>query len=189
MAIQHRQPPVGSRRVPLQRSLLAGLIISLAACGCASYRLGNGTLYRPDIVTVAVPVFRSDSFRRALGERLTEAVVKEIELKTPYKVVPEDRADSVLTGVILTDYKHAIVENFNDELRDIELEFNIEISWRDRRGFPLTDPHIMPVSADLVNISQAVHFVPEGGMSRESATQAAIERLAELIVARMEVPW
>ena len=55
--------------------------------GCAAYRFGNGTLYAPDVPTVYVPMIESDSFRRDLGERLTEAVVKEIELKTPFKVV------------------------------------------------------------------------------------------------------
>ncbi len=182
--IKHSLGPVSSHR-----TILPWLACCVIVCGCASYRLGNGTLYRPDIATIAVPVFESDSFRRHLGERLTEAVVKEIELKTPYKVVQGEKADSFLTGRILTDYKHAITENINDELRDVELELNIEVSWRDRRGFPITDPHIMPISQDLVNISQAVHFVPEGGMSYGFASQAAIQRLAELIVARMEVPW
>src|SRR6476660_2725748 len=55
--------------------------------GCAGYQLGQRSLYRPDICTVHIPVIQSDSFRRYLGERLTEAVVKEVELRTPYKVV------------------------------------------------------------------------------------------------------
>ena len=55
--------------------------------GCAGYQIGNRSLYRPDIRTVHVPVVQSESFRRYLGERLTEAIVKEVELRTPYKVV------------------------------------------------------------------------------------------------------
>ncbi|HEY6562999.1 MAG TPA: hypothetical protein VIY86_00755, partial [Pirellulaceae bacterium] len=58
----------------------------LATCGCAGYYLGSPTLYRPDIATIQIPIFESDSYRRFLGERLTEAVVKQVELKTPYKV-------------------------------------------------------------------------------------------------------
>ena len=64
--------------------------------GCAGYQLGQRSLYRPDIRTIHVPVVHSDSFRRHLGERLTEAIVKEIELKTTYKVVDAGSADSVL---------------------------------------------------------------------------------------------
>src|SRR5690242_14757887 len=71
--------------------------------GCAGYQLGNRALYRPDIRTVHVPVVQSDSYRRYLGERLTEAIVKEVELRTPYKVVDEASADSVLTVKLVSD--------------------------------------------------------------------------------------
>ena len=45
----------------------------------------------PDVSTVYVPMIESGSYRRDLGERLTEAVAKQIELKTPYKVVGRRR--------------------------------------------------------------------------------------------------
>src|SRR5215470_11311908 len=83
--------------------------------GCASYHVGTQSLYAPDVRTVYVPMIESDSYRRDLGERLTEAVVKEIELKTPYKVVGTPDADSILTVRLLGDARHALVENqFND---------------------------------------------------------------------------
>ena len=46
-------------------------------------------------------MIESDSYRRDLGERLTEAVIKEIELKTPYKVVGTPDADSILSVQLL----------------------------------------------------------------------------------------
>ena len=61
-------------------SVLALLIA--AAAGCADYRIGASSLYAPDIHTVYVPMFESDSFRRNLGERLTEAVMKELDAIT-----------------------------------------------------------------------------------------------------------
>jgi hypothetical protein len=45
-------------------------------------------------------MFESTSFRRNLGERLTEAVVKRSKTE-PYKVVSDPNADSVLTGRIV----------------------------------------------------------------------------------------
>ena len=71
---------------------------AVAITGCAGYQLGSQSLYPPDIHTVYVPIIESDSFRRYLGERLTEAVCKEIDEKTPYKVVGDSSADSVLTA-------------------------------------------------------------------------------------------
>ena len=71
--------------------------------GCIGYQVGTGSLYAPDVATVYVPMIESDSYRRDLGERLTEAVVKEIELKTPYKVVNTPNADSILSARLISD--------------------------------------------------------------------------------------
>ena len=60
--------------------------------------MGAESLYAPDVQTVYVPMIESESFRRDLGERLTEAVVKEIELKSPFKVVGTPDADSIFCG-------------------------------------------------------------------------------------------
>jgi hypothetical protein len=117
MMTEWRSPTAGAGRWAWQASLgLAVLLICVT--GCAMYRVGTGSLYRPDIRTVHVPMVESDSFRRNIGEQLTEAIVKEIELKTPYKVVGSDRADSVLNARIVTDLK-AAVETFT----------NSPISW------------------------------------------------------------
>ena len=157
--------------------------------GCASYQIGTRSLYRPDVSTVSVPIFDSDSLRRDLGERLSEAVVREIELKTPFKVVDGTQSDSVLFGRILSDSKYVVAENVNDEPRDIEFELQVEVAWRDRRGDLIADSYAVAVPSSLIHFGQAVHLVPEGGQSVASAQLQAIERLAEQIVAQMEVPW
>ncbi len=165
------------------------LAMLLCLSGCAAYQVGNHTLYRTDILTVAVPVFESESLRRILGERLTEAVIKEIELNTPYKVTQGLGADSVLTGRIINDAKYVITENINDEPRDLEIEFLVEVSWRDRRGNNLLQTQTFPLPAGLIEIGQAGHFLPEGGPSMATAQQELLERMAKQIVARMELPW
>ena len=58
-------------------------LLGLTVLGCTGYQYGNQNLFRPDIRTVHVPIVHSESFRRGLGERLTEAIVKEIELRPP----------------------------------------------------------------------------------------------------------
>src|SRR5437868_15358343 len=105
------------------------LLVVFALPGCAGYQLGQRSLYRPDIRTVHIPVIQSDSFRRYLGERLTEAVVKEVELRTPYKVVGPDEADSVLTVRLVSDSKRLLANNRYSEPRDIETDFFIQTSW------------------------------------------------------------
>ena len=56
------------------------------------------SLYREDIQTVAVPVFVNRTFRRGVESKLTQSIIQQMEEHTPYKVVPRDRADTVLEG-------------------------------------------------------------------------------------------
>ena len=109
--------------------------IAGAAAGCANYRFGNNTLYAPNVRTVYVPVFQCDSFRTTpaidIGERLTEAVCKEIEKRTPFKVVgAEGGADSVLTGRVVADTKRMVVESPTDQSRMVELNYQALVTWR-----------------------------------------------------------
>jgi hypothetical protein len=157
--------------------------------GCAGYQVGTRSLYRPDIRTVHVPMIESNSYRRYLGERLTEAVVKEIELKTPYKVVDSDAADSVLTVRLASDSKRVLAENRFDEPRDIETDFFVQVSWVDRRGDLIMSHNDIPAQPLLLNIGQSANFVPEGGQSLTTAQQEAIQRMAEQIVGQMELAW
>ncbi len=178
-----------------RRTLLAWIASSCAATGasafsgCAGYQIGNRSLYRCDIRTVHVPMFRSDSLRRYLGERLTEAVVKRIEDQTPMKVVGSDAADSILSGRIISETKKVVSETRYDDPRDIETDFFAQVTWVDRRGDLITGPHNMPIEPQLMSISQTANFIPEGGQSIATAHQVAISRLAEQIVGQMESAW
>jgi hypothetical protein len=172
----------------LNRYSAVFLCAAIALTGCAGYQLGSRTLYPPDIRTVYVPMFESNSYRRYLGERLTEAVVKEIELKTPYKVVGNPNADSVLSGVIVEDIKRLTVENQFDDARQSELTLGVNVTWLDRRG-GLIQQGSVPITADIAQVSASAKVTPEVGQSIAVGQQAAIQRLAEQIVGLMESPW
>jgi hypothetical protein len=161
----------------------------LLALGCAAYRVGSRTLYAPDVDTVYVPMIESDSFRPDLGERLTEAVIKEIELKTPFKVVGTPDADSILSARVVSDTKRVIIENQNDDPRGIEVGMIAEVTWLNRRREPLRAPVGVPLPPELLPIGQTSTLLPEVGQSLVTAQQQAIERLAQQIVSTMEEPW
>ncbi len=167
--------------------LLAALVWT--AGGCATYRVGNQSLYAPDIATVYVPMFESESFRPHLAERLTEAVVKEIELKTPYKVVNSANADSVLTGRIIADRKRVEIEDFYDQPRVVEFDVQVEVTWVNRRREPIRQPCAFPAPPSVIGIGQTSEMIAEAGQSVAVSQQQAIARLAERIVATMEEPW
>lgn len=169
-------------------AVLLAAVLALSAPGCAMYRFGACSLYRPDIQTVHVPVIQSGSFRRNLGEQLTEAVVKEIETTTPYKVVGRPDADSVLEVRIDSDTKRVLAENAYDEPRNLEHAWQVHMTWRDRRG-NLIQRSAMPLDDTVIGIVQASSFVPEAGQSLVTAQQKIINRLAAQIVSQMEAGW
>src|SRR5947208_5806674 len=165
------------------------ILHSAILCGCAGYQIGNRALYRPDVRTVHVPVIQSDSYRRYLAERLTEAVVKEIELRTPYKVVDSASADSVLNLRLVSDSKRVLSNNRFSEPRDIETDFFVQANWVDRRGDLIMSNDNLPTAPLMVNLGQQANFVPEGGQSLITAQQEAIQKLAQQIVGQMELAW
>jgi hypothetical protein len=171
------------------RSLRIWIAALLFCCGCAGYQIGNKSLYPEEIHTVYVPVFASVSFRRNMGERLTEAVVKEIESKTPYKVVTDPNADSILSGNIIREGKRVLVPNLSGDAREVEASINVQVSWVDRKGRMLRDDKTIPLPSEIVDVSGRGDIVAEVGQSVATAQQQAICRIAEQIVGLMEKPW
>jgi len=166
------------------------LLASLSGCmGLGNYQFGARTLFPEGIETVYVPVFDSSSFRRELGEELTEAVVKEIERRTNFKVVSSPMADTVLTGKITGEGKHLLFETLQGDPREMEVNMHVKVSWVDRRGCPVREIPLVPVPTAAVDISAANNLVPEVGQSIATSHQLAIQRLAEQIVSLMEKPW
>lgn len=161
----------------------------LLLLGCAGYQVGNDTLYPTSIRTVHVPVFHSESFRPHLGERLTEAVVKEIERRTPYKVVGSPQgADSTLSGRIVGETKRVVIAGRTGDPREVQVHLAVMVSWIDHRGNVIREQAV-PLPPELVSVAGAASVVPEVGQSVATAHQTSIARLAEQIVGLMEAPW
>jgi hypothetical protein len=170
--------------------LVAAICIGLGSTiGCVGYQVGTGSLYAADVATVYVPMIDSDSYRRDLGERLTEAVVKEIELKTPYKVVSTPNADSILTARLITDRRRTLIENAFDDPRVSETEILCEVTWLNRRRIPVGPPQCVPLPPELVDMNATANIITEAGQTVATAQTQAIERLAQQIVSTMEAPW
>ena len=167
------------------------LLATLAGCqSLGSYQFGARTLFPEGIETVYVPVFDSSSYRRELGEELTEAVVKEIERRSPYKVVASPSADTILVGKITSEGKHLLFETLQGDPRDSEINLQVKVSWVDRRcGTPIREIPLVPVPSAAVDIGAANNMVPEVGHSVATSHQEAIQRLAAQIVSLMEKPW
>ena len=115
----------------MKRLIATTLLVILGGCGYSQSGGENNkqqggyhwnSLYREDIQTVAVPVFTTRDYRRGIEFRLTEAVIKQLELHAPYKVVPKERADTILEGQVVSVKVGTLSRDFQNNLpREQEL--------------------------------------------------------------------
>jgi hypothetical protein len=120
---------------------------------------------------------------------VTEAVIKEIERVTPYKVVGTPDADSVLNGKLTSDTKRTLIEDPYDQPREMEINMVIEVRWVNRRGDLIDQGTAVPAPEDLLVLTAPGTVVAEFGQSVSTAQLQAIQRLATKVVATMESPW
>lgn len=160
----------------------AGLCLFAASTGCQGYQLGNQHLFRPDVRTVHVSMLESESFRRFMGQRLTEAITKEITTSTPLTVTNPAIADSFVSGRLVRETKTVTGETITDEARSLDVANAVEVTWVDRAGQPL-----MP--RQTVRIELDAELIPEGGQSLATTSQEIIDRISREVVGQMELPW
>lgn len=142
--------------------------------------------YRTGIQTIAVPIWTrgKDVYRRNLEIDLAAALVKRIELDTPYKVTKKDRADTLLTGSI--DVITQRVLSFNPDTsqpREKEVTFTVSFKWKDLRTGK--------VLAKRKNFEVAVVYLPDAPYNENFfiGSQKLMDKLALRIVETMETDW
>lgn len=163
--------------------LAAVLITRLSGCG---YTVGSS--FRPDIRTVAVPIFQNDTFRTGVEFQLTEAIQKELQ-RRGLRIAEEPYADTRLTGRIVEVRKDLLGESAFDDARELQVAFAVVIQWEDLRTSQyLTDQNILLPPEDTRFITYG-RVAPEIGQSLATAKEEAMDRMARTIVNRMEMPW
>jgi len=157
--------------------------------GCSTDPTRGYTLasqYDAGIKTVAVPIFTraKDVFRREIEMRLTEAVIKKIELDTPYKVVDKGRADTELRGTLELVSQRVLSNNPDTGLpREIEVTLTVSFTWTDLRSGK--------VIKQVQNLHQAGVYIPPSPLGEDffQGSEDAVNRIAQRIVEQMESDW
>ena len=166
---------------------VAALCAAPAVGGCAAdptegYAFASP--YPQGISTVAVNVFENDTQDRSVEFELADALIKEIEARTPYKVTSTKRADTILTGRISGIEREQLSKSRTTGLsEEVTYAVTIDLNWRDRRtGESLLE--LRSFTADSL-------FVPSAptGEPIELGEFGAVERLARDIVSQMQADW
>ena len=156
---------------------IIGFSTMLGGCGYSSRRP-----FATDIQTIHVEMMQSKEFRRELEFRLTESLVKRIEMDTPYRIAPRNTADALLTGEILS------VDNrtFGDDLkRDLPREIGSTVVIR----FRIQDLRSGDLIVDRPRNVYQTSYIPPVGETFSDAMTRAMDGLAEQMVESMESAW
>lgn len=172
---------------PALLSLAVSFIAQLWMGGCASdptKGYAAMSLHREDVATIAVPIFENDTFHRDVEFQLTDALIKEIERRTPYKVAPQVRADTLLSGEIRNVTLDPISKSRRTGLtEEMILSVTVDFRWTDLRD-----------ESRLVerrSFSGTALFVPSSPTNEplEIGEFAVVQKLARDIVDEMQAEW
>jgi len=168
-------------------ALAAGSIALVAVGGCASDPTKGYALqstYRTDIRSVTVPIFENRTFERDLQFELADALVKEIEATTPWKVTRGAVADTSLTGAITRVELRQLSKSRRTGLTEEGVvSLTVDFEWRDlRTGQAIVRRQSFTASG---------LFLPSQGAGEpiEIGRYAAIQALARDIVTELRSPW
>jgi lipopolysaccharide assembly LptE-like protein len=177
-------------RVHLRSSVVLCLSI-LFVSGCGYDKPGDEptnswyqwrSLYREDVRTVAVPIFKNKDYRRGVEFQLSKAVVNQLEMRTPYKVVAREKADTVLEGEIVSIKLHTLSQDTRNSLPQEQLyDIRVNFTWKDQRSGVIL--------CDRRNFEQTTTFYPTLGEGEFQGAQSGVERLALGIVQELQANW
>ena len=174
-------------------ALPALLLLACGLCAGCGYSSGGepgksgngyawGSTFRKDIKTVAVPAFGTKSFHRGDEIALTQALVAQIESRTPYKVVPAERADTVLEGMVVSVGTGTVsIDNQTALPQESIYTISVDFTWKDlRTGTILVERR---------NFDQSSTYYPTLGEGRFLGRQSTAESLAASIVDELQGDW
>jgi hypothetical protein len=161
----------------------------LLACGL-SLVLGSGCgysskeLYDTHIRSVSVPIFANRSFEREAEFKLTEALCKEIESRTPYKVTRTGSADTMITGTITRVDRRLLSRTFTAGVtQEAQVVVTVSFEWKDLRT-----GKILRKRSEISGTGEYVPTRPVGE-PYEVGLRTAINELSRDIVSAMRSDW
>jgi hypothetical protein len=155
--------------------------------GCASDPSQGYSMkppYREDVKTIAVPIFDNATYAHGVGVELTDAIVKEINRSTPWRVTSLENADTTLRGTVTdTDLRKLTTNSDSGLVESLAVEITVSFEWK-----KIESGEVLVAKR---NFRGARVFVPaQGAQERlEYGRSAAIDQLARDIVGMLRSSW
>jgi hypothetical protein len=134
--------------------------------------------------TIAVTLFRNDTYDRPLNGQLTEALIKEVQATTPYHLASDARADTLLRGTVRNRRLQELSKSRSTGLSE-EMLYEVTVDWE------WIDQRTGKVIVARNGFSASALFVPSRPSSEptEIGRFAVVQNLATDIVANMQGNW
>ena len=168
------------------QAILVAVVAAAAMCGCQATDPRTGytsqSLFDERVKSVQVNIFSTKEFRRGLEFELAEALVKQIEADTPYKVLKDPQADTVLEGQVKAVRQSVLSDLYESDLpAEKHQQLVVSFVWKDRRtGRILAQDNDVRVAAEYNPPVGETFFVGE---------QELMDKMARKIVNQMREDW
>lgn len=168
-------------------AMLIACVVVLLGIGCSSnpskgYSFSG--VHDGSIETVAVPVFKNDTFHTGVEMTLTEDLIKQIQRQTPWRVTSAHQADAVLTGSITNVSLRSLSSRTGvGFVQEMAVQMTVEFEFVDNRtGTTL---------AKRTGYSAMGSFVPSNptGERIDVGYQGVAQTLARDIVGDLQAAW
>lgn len=167
------------------RAVVLAIASALPLAGCA-YRWG--TTYSDDVATIAIPIFNNQTYTAGIEGDLADALAKEFQKATPWRVTSEGNADTTLTGVIRGSSLGLLSTRPQTGLvQEQSIIYVVDFEWRDNRTGELL--------IERQDFQAVATFIPargedgSAGERFELGSRDALEEMAQRIVNELRSSW
>lgn len=133
--------------------------------GCGYHLRGFGDTLPAEVKTIAIIPFDNKTFEADIGTLLESSLAGEFSKVRRLNVVPEDRADTILTGSITSFTNQPVSFSSTDLVMDYRVEVIVDVSLKYRQGGEtlwsgkgfreVKDYSVDPADQDLAEISKS----------------------------------
>ncbi|MCA9279628.1 MAG: hypothetical protein H6815_10255 [Phycisphaeraceae bacterium] len=165
-----------------------GVLVVCASLGCTNinrpFGYEPGSAHATDVQTVAVELFENQTFSRGTEVMLADALNKEIQLRTPWRIASPETADTVLQGVITReDLVPLTTGRETGMVQEMAVRLVTEFTWRDQRSGQVRVSRRSFIAAETFIPSRRV------GERIDIGRLGAVQELASAIVGELRADW
>jgi len=173
------KPALPVHGVPLVAALLA--IVATGAGGCG---YDSAAVHPASVRTIAIPIPENETYYTGFERLLADALVKEVQTRTPYRIASSDRAETTLAAQITgVETDRLSVARGTGLAQELLREVTVNFEWKDLRTGRILAARERFTAGDVYIPTQPV------GERAAIANYAIAEELARDIVSALRSGW